>query len=107
VTVYPGFAPGGNHSPEVMSEQPMAISSDLGVAGLSTVFTTKVHITSAGGSFTLATLSPGRHADQNNDVTAVVLPLADTAPSGRVTPIGPAGTGQTTDILIYATPTGQ
>jgi hypothetical protein len=107
VTVYPGFASGGDRTPEVMSNQPLAISAKLGVTGISTVFTTKVHITYAGGSFTLPTLSAGQHADQNNDFTAAVLPLADTAPSGRVTPIGPAGTGMTTDILIYATPTGQ
>lgn len=107
VMVTPGFVSGGDHSPEVMSNQPMAISAKLGVTGIATAFTTKVHITYAGGSFTLPTFSPGQRADQNNDVTAAVLPLADTAPSGRVTPIGPGGTGMTTDILIYATPAGQ
>ena len=107
VTVTPGFVSGGDHAPEVMSNAPLAISSKLGVTGIATAFTTKVHITYAGGSFTLPTFSAGLRADQNNDFTAVVLPLADTAPSGRVTPIGLAGTGMTADILIYATPTGQ
>lgn len=107
VTAYPGYAPGDQKSPEVMDEQPTAISAKLGVAALVTVATTSVHITYAGGSFSLPTLSLPHHADQNNEVSAVVLPLADTAPSGRVTPIGPGGTGMTTDILIYAPPATQ
>jgi hypothetical protein len=106
VTVYPGFAPGD--APGVMAEQPVAISPALGIAGLDTVFTTRVHITYAGGSFSLPTLSLKHHVDQNNEVTAVVLPLTEGAAlSGSVTPIGPTGTGQTTSIIIYASPAAQ
>lgn len=101
---YPGYG-GEGDEPEVSSSQPIAISAKLGVTTVSTMHATKVHITYAGGSFTLPTVDSGRQSATNTmQVTAVVLPLADTAPSGRATPIGPAGVGMTTDLLIYPTP---
>lgn len=107
VKAYPGYG-GEGDTPEVVAGQPLAISAKLGVTTVSTMHATSVHITYAGGAFTLPTVDSGRQSATNTQqVTAVVLPLADTAPSGRVTPIGPGGTGMTTDLLIYATPTGR
>lgn len=103
VTIYPGYDH-GKASPQVATCQPAAISAKLGVAGLATFFTTRVHVTYSGGSFSLATLSLPHRADQNNEVTAVVLPLAGDTESGMATPSGPTGTGMTTPILVYATP---
>lgn len=104
VTVYPAYAPGKTPEPMIADSQPMAISAKLGVAGMATFVTTSVHVTYAGGSFSLPTLSMPRHADQNNEVTAVVLPLVENTESGKATPIGPTGTGMTTLILIAAPP---
>lgn len=103
VTVYPAYDP-GKALPQIADSQPAAISAKLGVAGLATFFTTEVHVTYTGGSFSLNTLSLPHRPGQNNEVTAVVLPLAGEKESGMATPSGPSGTGMASPILIYATP---
>lgn len=98
---------GVGDAPQLNSFQPQAISDKLGVAGISTSYATRVHVTYAGGAFDLPAVTPDGRGGPNNEISAVVLPLADTSPSGKATVIGPHGSSAAEPILIYATPTGQ
>lgn len=107
VTMLYSQSGGIGQDPWVSSVMPESISDKLGVAGLTLRYATSVRVTYAGGSFDLPAVTPDDRGGPNIEISAVVLPLADTAPSGRATPIGPHGVGSTTDVLIYPPLSGQ